>query len=387
MRKSSIVTTRELEHLVTAITAFCAQRCRLDCVRRPHWRAWRNDLVARLHGVMKPSARPYAGKVLAGMVNDLLVELAAAWRWADELAATCNALTRELAAARQQCADLQHQQEQTAFQVARLTDELAQVQAELARRTVPKAVVLPGQTIAVTSPLQREVLRLIADEGVGRVWRIAARLVGGGACATENSVRNAIQKLTEKGLIEDYQQHGQRVAWTLKAGGQRRLITLSEAGRLWCRGAFGREPVASEIAAAARQHKSVAHGVAVLEARDLLRSFGVVVDDDPTVLLATAERWGARAEPDLLMMLPDGLWPVEVQREVSHRRTDKWAKALRLAGRLALILFSEEAANKQARILWGALSALPAGTIRLSSLETLEKGRCAWQEIVVPLRR
>ncbi len=386
MSKSADVTTRELEGVVNRVNALCAERCRLDRRRRGTWRAWRNDMVGRAHGVMKPAARPYAGKALAGSVHSLLADLDAAWRWADELDDVSDELERELDALQRQWAELYDQQAQNASQVEALTQELAQARAELGRRAVPKTVVLPAQAIEIGSPLQREALRLMADEGLGRVWRLAARLVAGGACAAENSARNALQRLTEKGLVDDYQQHGRRAAWAPKSGGRRRLVTLSEFGRLWCRGAFGREPVESEIAAAARRHRSVSHGVAVLEARDYLRGHGIAVDDDPAVLLATAERWGARAEPDLAMTLADGVWPIEVQREVAGRRTDKWAKTLALAGRLALILFSADAAKKQVAILQRDLRSLPSGVIRVTSLEALEADAWDWLEIVVPER-
>ena len=163
-------------------------------------------------------------------------------------------------------------------------------------------------------------------------------------------------------------------------------MQLTSLGRQWCQAAFGQEPVESEIAAAARRHRSVSHGVAVLEARDYLRGYGIAVDDDPAVLLATAERWGARAEPDLAMTLADGVWPIEVQKEVAGRRTDKWAKTLALAGRLALILFSADAAKKQVAILQRDLRSLPSGVIRVTSLEALEADAWDWLEIVVPER-
>ncbi len=69
------------------------------------------------------------------------------------------------------------------------------------------------------------------------------------------------------------------------------------------------------------------------------------------------------------------MWPVEVQREVSPRVVAKWAKSLELCGRLALVLYHEEARRKQQMILFEARYKLPVGSILLSSIEAMEVGR------------
>jgi len=343
--------------------------------------------VGQVHRAVKPAVRPYAGKVLVGVAASLLADLERAWRWADELDELIDAAEGELAAVRLQRAQLEREQQETAKRMAALEHELAQTRARrvgVARRPAATSLVLPAQKITVESPIQREVLRLLAVEGLGRVWRIVERVLDSELTGNANVIRNAVNRLAERGLLANYEQHGKPVTWAYKAGGARRLVQLTPTGRLWCRGAFGREPVESEIAVAARRHRSIAHGVAILEARDLLRGCGIAVDDDPAALLATAERWHARAEPDLAMTLADGVWPIEVQKEVAGRRTDKWAKTLALAGRLALILFSADAARKQVAILQNDLRSLPAGVIRVTSLEALEAGDWDWLEIVVP---
>jgi len=50
----------------------------------------------------------------------------------------------------------------------------------------------------------------------------------------------------------------------------------------------------------------------------------------------------------------------------------KWAKSLELCGRLALVLYHEEARQKQQMILFEARHKLPAGRILLSSIEAME---------------
>ncbi|OQA46198.1 MAG: hypothetical protein BWY52_00877 [Chloroflexi bacterium ADurb.Bin325] len=220
------------------------------------------------------------------------------------------------------------------------------------------------------------------NQQAGRVWRIVERVLDSELTGTPNTARNAVSRLAERGLLADYEQHGKPVGWAYKAGGTRRLVQLTPMGRQWCQAAFGLEPVESEIAVAALRHKSISHGVAILEAAHLLAAAGYDVDDDPQALLADdAAPWHARAEPDLAFLLQDEWWPVEVQREVSPRVVAKWAKSLELCERLALVLYHEEARKKQAAILTAARFRLPRGVIWLASLEQMERGAWTWQEI------
>ena len=63
----------------------------------------------------------------------------------------------------------------------------------------------------------------------------------------------------------------------------------------------------------------------------------------------------------------------------------KWAKRPELCGRLALVLYHEEARRKQQRILFEARYKLSAGRLLLSSIEALEGGGWAWEELTTPL--
>ena len=207
-----------------------------------------------------------------------------------------------------------------------------------------------------------------------------------GLTGNANTVRNAVSKLDVRELLADYEQHGKDTGWTYKAGGTRRLVQLTPTGRQWCQAAFGQEPVESEIAIAARRHKSVSHGIAVLETAHHLAAAGYAVETEPGAVLAAAdEPWHARAEPDLTLTLSGELWPVEVQREVSKRLVAKWIKSLELNGRLALVLYSEEARQKQQMILLEMRYKLPSGVIRLVSIEAMEAGGWAWEELTTPL--
>jgi hypothetical protein len=264
-----------------------------------------------------------------------------------------------------------------------LEDESGRLKRALAQRPQAVTVHIPAQRISLRSPIQQEIVRLIGAEGLGRSWRIIARVAGAGL-AQENSVRNALRKLTKRGVIDDYRRHDRPVRWKVTAGGNRRLVVLTEMGQAWYREAFGRETVESEIVAAARLHCSAAHGVGVLEVRDHLRAAGFLVDDSPDAILAGAEeQWGSRMEPDLLVVQDGRAWPVEVQREVSERLLTKWGKALSLAGRLILVLFNEQRRSKQEAILERAVwyGGLPKGEIRMTSLEAMEAGNWEWKTV------
>jgi len=74
-----------------------------------------------------------------------------------------------------------------------------------------------------------------------------------------------------------------------------------------------------------------------------------------------------------------------VQREVSPRVVAKWAESLELSGRLALVLYHEAARRKQQMILFEARHKRPAGRILLSSIEAMEAGGWAWEQLSMPL--
>jgi hypothetical protein len=240
---------------------------------------------------------------------------------------------------------------------------------------------IPAKEITIRSRIQQEVLRLMGAEGLGRSWRIIGRIMQA-RIGKPNSVRNGLRGLTLDGLIDDYRRLGEPVGWASSRGGRRRLVVLTELGRAWYENAYQQVPLESELVKAARRHQSVGHGVGILEALDHLRVAGYRVDDDPEALRATGEPWGRRAEPDLTAWMEGHWWPVEVQREVSERLLEKWRKTLDLAGRLALIVFSQHQQRKQAGILRAARL---AGKVRLSSLEAMEDGEWAWETIRSPM--
>jgi hypothetical protein len=264
-----------------------------------------------------------------------------------------------------------------------LEEEVKVLRQQLAGRPRTTTVTVPAQTVKVHSDLQREILRLMAVEGLGRSWRIIESITATGL-GRANSVRNGFRKLAGKGLIDSYRRDARPVSWKPTIGGNRRLWVLTELGESFCREVYGREPEVSEVVAAAQKHTSVEHGIGILEARDHLRNMGHVVDDDPAAILRDAdERWSSRVEADLLLTMESEVWPVEVQREVHERTLGKWKKALSLTGRLVIVLFNERKRERQRELLTHCQE-LPRGSrILLISLEALEADDRTWTTIPV----
>jgi hypothetical protein len=379
MSKTTHVPTWQLDEFVGVINTWYLRSKEageaidnFDIVKRD-----RDRWIKQLHGVYKPSARPYAGQVLAQVAYELLY-YHALWLFYDinELQGRVKEEQRETAASRRREMLLNEANDSLCDQVERLRIQLAQ-------RPQTVAAEIPAQQAVIRSAMQQEIVRLMGAEGLGRSWRIIARVAGAG-WGQENSVRNALCKLTKQRVIDDCRHQGKAAHWKFKAGGNRRLVRLTELGRVWYREAFGHDAAKSEITAVAQKHRSIAHGVGILEARDHLREAGYVVSDDPQAILAdSGQRWGPRSEPDLVVTMDGVAWPVEVQREVSERMLGKWEKALALAGRLALVLFNEEHREKQATILepslWYGYSG--RGDVRLTSLEAMEAGDWEWHTV------
>ena len=327
--------------------------------RADYWETWHDDVVKRLEGLRGHLAEPQVD----GIVVDTAIDLAGQMyrfipiAWVNRL------------------------------DVEDLQNEVKALRQRLACRPRTTSVTVPAQTVKVHSDLQREILRLMAVEGLGRSWRIIESITAAGL-GQANSVRNGFRKLTRKGLIDFYRRDGKPVFWKPVAGGNRRLWVLTELGQSFCQEAFGREPVESEVVAVARKHSSAEHGVGILEARDHLRSIGYIVDDDPAAILRDAnEQWGCRVEADLLLTMESEVWPVEVQREVHERTLEKWRKVLALVGRLVIVLFNEEKREQQRRILSHCRDLPRDSQIHLTSLEALEAGNRAWTTISVRQNR
>lgn len=259
--------------------------------------------------------------------------------------------------------------------------ENARLRAELERRPTTTSVEIPAQTVTIRSPVEQEILRLIAALGLARSWRIVQRVMAAGLTDNANSVRNAINRLKKQGHIADYTWNGKAQTWTPTAGGGRQLVRLAATGCHWAEQAFQITAAPCELDAMVTRHKGVSHAVAILEAHDHLTAAGCTVDAMPEPLLFDAdEPWGARVEPDLLVEYKGTRYLVEVQREVDGRNTEKWGKALSTGAALMLITLNAQACEKQAFILREAIRRceLPAGEIYLASLEAMESADWHW---------
>ena len=275
--------------------------------------------------------------------------------------------------------------------IAQLETEVTATRAECERlrlqaaiRPAAATVEMPAAQVTVQSEVQQTILGIMAQTGLSRSWRIIEQVLELGVSTHRGSVQNALKALTDDGLLADFEWQGQRPGWQPGAGRARRLVVLTERGKAWTQAAYGKTPVAAELNTEfVRRHDSVAHAVGILEAATHLQAAGWRVEMDPAPLLAGDQRWGRRSEPDLLLHIDSVRWPVEVQREVNPRRNEQWAKILKIEGRLALILFSNAHCDRQVGILREAQrkQQLPAGEIRLASLEVMESSAWSWRSL------
>ena len=288
-------------------------------------------------------------------------------------------------------ATLEAEREEMEVRIAVLVEENEQLQArvkeiEKQRRRGKRA---PSAVSAAwdwkLNPLEERILLLVGETGLGRPWRIAAHLAreeeGG---YRQGSVRNALNRLQELKLVKEVLEHGRPRRWSgPRGGGRSKLLLLSDLGQAWYESQTGQEAVESELIWAQREHQGVVHGVAILEVADALQARGYEVDLSPKPIFQDpGQRWGRRARPDLVARKGDRWWPVEVQRKVSdkpHYR-EKWAKTLRLTGRLMLVLFSEDKLAQQRRLLlsWSRRRDWPDGEVLLASLEAMTSDPADW---------
>ena len=276
---------------------------------------------------------------------------------------------------------LQRQVEQLEAEVAAQRAENERLRLQATLRPLTNTAEVPAQRITVQSDINQAVLAIMAQTGLTRSWRIIEKTLLSGAASNRGSVQNALTALTQAELLQDFQWQGRKQGWKPASGRERRLVILSERGKLWYQQAFEHEPAPTELSAEfVRRHDSVAHAVGILEAADHLRAAGYHVDLEPPPLLSSDARWGRRSEPDLTVIMDGRRWPVEVQREVHERRNEQWGKTLEIEGRLLLILFSKDKCAKQLALLQQSRrqGALPAGEIKLSSLEAMESEAWHW---------
>jgi len=382
--------TRDIESLVRRVNAlhfrWRGYTLEYDPPETREAQAWRDQAIASLHRLVKPSVRPYAIPTLLKVIERMFFE----WGLCLEvLEDTARALERKEGGRRLRTENERLAGEVQALraQVGTMEQQLATTQAEVAAwreralAAAPASVTIPAQTVTVRSKLDKEILRLIAVTGLARSWHVISRITAMGLTEHDNGVRNALKRLKDTELLADFVWNGKPQQWTPRAGGGRQLLRLTERGRTWAEMAFKVTAVPCELDVPVQKHKSVAHAVAILEARDHLRAVGYVVNDAPDPLLVRDdERWGQRTEPDLVAMENGVFWPVEVQLEIDRRNDEKWAKSLSLVPRMCLITVNMQMCEKQAEILRQAVrwSRLPQGEIRLASLEAMDAGIWKW---------
>lgn len=347
------ITTRELDDLTRLLDWFFYEvakgyprrNARQLTVYQDHHEQW----IADLHRHYKPTARPYAWLTVYGILRSLLY---VAKIYLHDL----NISAQELQLARQK--------------ISAQRKQIERLQAQLQAKPKQKQVVKPAEVIEVTRTAEQSILYVMGKTGWGRKWRIAER-VQRLTTVSEGTIRNGFTALRKDELILPFTHRGKSVRYKYGLG-RRDLLVLSEKGKLWYQHAYQCQPQPSELAAAVKKHKGVQHAVDILEVRDLLRALDFQVDADPAPLLAANERWGHRAEPDLVLDYDGHAWPVEVQREVSPRNHKKWNKVLRLGeGRLIIVVETVESEAYQISHLEQRWDWRASDTILVTSLETL----------------
>jgi hypothetical protein len=395
-------TTVELNEITALLTRAYRLAARGHSRRRPPERIenfrWAvGHYVHDIHLHYKPSARPYAWPAVVIGLRDVLALLVEHYEDPPEHRAADlpEAVTMpdpadspELPALRAQVAALQELLAYTQAEQERLKGENADLQRKIqaGRRADSRkpsgatTLEIPGTQIQVAGVVSQAVLHLMGSEGAGRSWRIIQQLMDDGLTRNENSVRNAIKALIDNELLMDFKdtKTNEPITWSTTAGGARRLVMLTKQGKAWYQQAYGQPPADSELLLMAKKHKSVLHGVAILETRDHLQAQGYEVDADPTPVLAGDNPQGIRTEPDLVAAIDGRPWAVEVQREVNERLLDKWLKSLDLMGALVLVLVNENDRIRQRHILDKAHF---KGEIRLISIEAMDKGAWQWSFI------
>ena len=391
--KTTQLRTRDIEALVRRVNALHSRWRGYTLVYDPaetgEAQAWRDGTIECLHRLVKPSVRPHAILTLLDMIERMFYE----WGLCLEvLEDTARVLERKEGGRtlRNENERLAREAQALKAKIAELEKQLAAAQTECATwreralATAPTSVTIPAQTVTVRSKIDKEILRLIAVTGLARSWHVISRITAMGLTEHDNGVRNALKRLKDTELLEDFVWNGKPQQWTPRAGGGRQLLRLTERGRTWAEMAFKIAAVPCELDEPVQKHKSTAHAVAILEARDQLQAVGYGVNDAPDPLLVRAdERWGQRTEPDLVAMENGVFWPVEVQLEIDSRNNEKWAKSLSLVPRMFLITVNVQTCEKQAEILRQAARwrRLPQGEIRLTSLEAMDSG--IWQWLVI----
>jgi hypothetical protein len=368
------LTTADLEAAIRAIDAVSREVAQDFTRHPPGWvRRLRHRLWQRAQNLRQyygPQRRAEAAVVATQALMATLEELV-----------KLHLLHTATAQAYQQQIHAAQQQPQTApSPVTRLTGPEAP-----ATDTVEKR----GRSIQVTRPGRQLILYHVGRSGLSRPWRVATLIRRAHDYTTGYIVKGFTVLSQERtmcpALLAPVEYQGEPARYPYKASGRRTLYWLTPAGQTWYAKAYGAPAKPSELPSRIQAHHGLVHAVDILEARDLFTDLGLEVQEDPSALLYTDDVWGPRSEPDMLLTDDDGEWPVEVQRDIRTAHEAKWRKALELtAGRLIIVLETEQDRARQARLLRNAAHRLPSGEIRLIDLWTLRSLERPAETAVVP---
>jgi len=164
-----------------------------------------------------------------------------------------------------------------------------------------------------------DLLRLLAETGMVRRSKVARVLA---EMWSVNPRSGAIQRLFSRCGKKFDLVSLEDVKSETSGAGKDQLVILTEKGRDACRLVLRLDPVESQYHKLMRRHKSYEHVLLNLEAADLLRDAGYVVDLFPPSLAVPG---GAEFAPDLAASLNGRTLFIEVERD-ARKNEKEWTR-------------------------------------------------------------
>jgi hypothetical protein len=165
----------------------------------------------------------------------------------------------------------------------------------------------------------REALVLLARTGLARRSAMSRALGEMWDKKPSDGTLTRLYERFERGELVIFKQ---ALNETAGGAGKQYLLKLGDKGRDICRLMFGLVPVESQLDRLIKRHKSNEHVLLNLEAGDMLRDAGYIVDLYPAPLELPS---GSQFAPDLMASLDQRTLFVEVER-ITQKSADAWAR-------------------------------------------------------------
>jgi len=215
---------------------------------------------------------------------------------------------------------------------------------------------------------EQAVLRVLGFQGLCLRQSIEKALAGEGTAGATAWVWRTLERLRERGLIEQEIPEGE------SRGRTAHFYWLTDRGRQAFRLLYGWEPVESEYHRLKARHKGDEHIALNLQARDVFVKRGAMVDLYPKRVVIQGEFYH---DPDLVVIFPGEDRPlyVECERRTSGLRTrdNKWAHYAKVTSDFYFVVPNDRV---QSGILsevteWVIRTRQPAITVRICNLSAL----------------